>query len=104
LGHAGSSNTVRDTEPPENLHGPRVATLHFRQKLRFRLLLDEQTLYAAHAEVDCERESYRSGSNDDDLSFHIRPPFCISHLPDRPSLRRVVIRTTNYFEDHLINL
>ncbi len=61
------TNTFGDAEPAINLHRPRVAALHLRQKGRRVFLLDQRGADAALAEIDGEGQPDRAAADDEYL-------------------------------------
>src|SRR5262249_544530 len=66
-GEGGGTDFVGDPEPAVDLHRARVASLHFGQKLRGVLLLQQDAAHTALAKINSKREAYRSCADDDDL-------------------------------------
>ena len=66
---AGRAHLRGEAHAAEDLHGARVAALHLGQELRRVLALDERAAHARLAERDGERQSDRSGSDDEDLGI-----------------------------------
>src|SRR5512135_1225616 len=64
------AHNVRETEATENFHRPRIAALHFWIAERRVVLLDQDTVDAALAEIDAECEANRTGPNDQYLRVH----------------------------------
>src|SRR6202021_4200042 len=65
-----SAHGIGETEATENLHGPRIAALHFWVAERRIVLLDHDAADAALAEVDAEREADWAGPDDENFRVH----------------------------------
>src|SRR5258708_76842 len=86
------ADAIRDTDPPIELHRPRVGAIHLGILLRGRIFLDQKSPRTTAAKVDGQGQSNRAGANYNNIKIahNALPEFCDADgnlLTCRPSGR-----------------
>jgi hypothetical protein len=68
-GQPGATDFLGNSHAPVDFHRTSVGMLHLRQELRFLLLLDQNAANPPLAEINCERQPDRSGTDDQNVSM-----------------------------------